>query len=131
MPSPFQLNKTYDLNTLAPAVLGASLKNLKFAGSVTYEIASQYINIPQLHAAIFPVLPIGTPGDYTSYEYHIFKENNKRIVLADLWIDHPSIVLRSNVVINVSINAASSADVISIRDMLILGGYRDITMTVQ
>ena len=118
------LSKTYTFNTKAPAILGASIINAKLIGILDYESALAYDNIDLKYRTIYPLLPLGTPDQPKSSIYYRFQtQSGEKIVLADQWIDQPTIELIDHINFQVTINQASIQDMSRVRDALLALGY--------
>ena len=79
------LGQNYSFNTHAPAILGATLKNLKLVGQITYEQARTMDNVDLRHRQIYTLLPPGTPDNPRQYNYYLF------VTLGVPWIIENSI----------------------------------------
>lgn len=127
----FSVNKTYTFNTLVPAILGLTYKNVTVAGVVDYRTACSFIQPDQMHAAIYPHLPTGTVDDCTKYDYLLLDtEAGGRTCLAVPWINTASVAIVSNESLRVVVKGADANDVTKIRNALIVLGYPDFTIEV-
>ena len=125
----FLMHKTYTFNTLAPAILGASIKNAKLIGILDYDTALSYDNVNLKYRQIFPILPTGTPNQPEKCLYYRFlSESKEKIILADQWIDENSIEVIDHVSFQVNFVDASVEDLSRVRDLLNASGYVNFTM---
>ena len=125
-----RIGKVYTFSTLAPAILGAVIKNAKLISIVDYSSALKYDNIVTKYRTIYPVLPNGTPDSPEDCEYYIFKtESGDSVVFANQWIDENTVELIQHVGIKVNISNGSLTDVNRIRDALNALGVEDFTIT--
>lgn len=128
----YVVGNVYSFNTLAPSVLGASFKNSKILGIVSYEVACTQINVDLMQRAIYPLLPVGTVDNPKKYTYLMIEtESGSTTVLATAWIDQSSVSLVQSVTIHVTVPNVDSSDTIKIRDALRLLGYADFSVTVS
>lgn len=119
MADTLQLNKIFTFNTLAPAILGAQIKNAKLIGIVDYTTANNYMNVDVQFRAVYPALPANTPNRPEMCTYYRFRsESGEPIILADQWIDTNTVTLVEHVNLQVNIANASLSDVSTIRDAL-------------
>lgn len=126
----YTIGQTYNFNTLAPAILGASFQNSKLVGMLSYDQAVKYTNIDQQAQIVYPALPQGTPTDPTSYIYLVFETSAQTtVVLANVWINETTIAPSSSTTITVVIAGVTLADVQPIRNQLLQMGYTQLTMT--
>ena len=127
----FELHKTYNFNTRAPAILSATLEAASVLGIFDYTSALRYISPETKSVNIFPYLPPGTSDDPKKYTYILFKgQSGETTVLAKEWIDESTIVLVISKTIVVTILEASVEDAIRVRDSLILLGLNKITVNI-
>lgn len=121
---PFKLKSAYSFNTLAPSVLGASIKNAKVLGIIDYDIATTLINVELMQRSIYPLLPQGTVDSPASYTFLLLlTESGVKTAIAYEWIDPASIELVESVTITVSIPNVKVSDANVIRDALTLSGF--------
>lgn len=80
------INKYYNFDVYANAILGTRYENARVIGVVDYKVAGKYDNIYIKNKNIYPYLPPGTPSDYTTYKYYIINYKGKEIVIAEEWI---------------------------------------------
>jgi hypothetical protein len=129
MAYPFELNKVYTFNTLAPGLLGSVIKNAKLTGILDFESAIKYDEILFKYRNIYRILPPGTPDRPELCTYYKFKaENNSTIILADQWIDESTVTLIESLNLKVTITNLSLADVPRIRNALLALGYTEFTI---
>jgi hypothetical protein len=132
MAVPFELNSTYNFNTLAPAILGSGFKNVTVLGIIDYTTALKYTSPETNSVNVLPYLPIGTPSDPKKYTYILFKtEAGAKIVLALPWIDQTSVIVVQHQTISVVLNQVIASDVTKIREALVLLGFTSFTITVS
>lgn len=119
-----QIGKTYTFNTVAPAILGAIVKNAKLISILDYTTALALDNIDIKYKSIFPLLPSGTPPDpASSIFYRFISESGEKIILADVWISESTIVVVDFINIQVNIMNAALTDITVIKDALNALGY--------
>lgn len=125
----FNVGSVYSFNTMAPAILTGSYRNVKILGILDYSMAWSYINIDIMQKSVYPLLPVGTPDNPRDYLYVLFMtEGNVKTVLAIPWIDVNSIVETKSVDLYIQIRKANLEDIVKIRDTLRLIGYSDMTI---
>lgn len=129
----FTVGGIYTFDTVAPALLGTTIKNAKLLGLFDYQIAITFDNVEVRHASIRPLLPAGSAFDNPkafSYLY-LLTESGSRIVLAYPWIKEDTIAKTTNQSVVVSINGATANDAVKIRQMLALSGYHSVNIEVK
>lgn len=125
----FEIKKVYTFNTLAPAILGAQIKNARLLGMLDYDGASAYDNIALKFRQIYPVLPNGTPNEPTACIYYWFQgESGDKIILADAWIDMTTVEVVEHINIQVNFTDAKLADMPRIRDAMNALGFRNFVI---
>lgn len=129
MPTTFEIGKIYTVNTLAPALLGVSLKNAKLKSIADFDTAFKLTNIRQIHASLLPVLPNGTPQDPSLGIYYVFNsESNETVVMSQYWLDMNSIILVEDISIVVEISEISVDDIPHIRNAITSLGIHNINI---
>ena len=127
----FQIGKVYSFDTIAPAHLGETFKNVKITGLLDYNNAIKRSNIDVLQSAIRPYLPSGTPNDPRDYTYLLFEtETGNTIAMAYPWIREATIQETINQVVTASIFGASANDAQKIKAILALAGYNNVTLQI-
>ena len=129
----FTVGGIYTFDTVAPALLGTTIKNAKLLGLFDYQIAITFDNVEVRHGSIRPLLPAGSAFDNPkafSYLY-LLTESGSRIVLAYPWIKEDTITKTTNQSVVVSINGATANDAVKIRQMLALSGYHSVNIEVK
>lgn len=115
----FQMNKVYSFNTLAPAILGASIRNAKLISIMDYNTALSYDNVDLKFRTVYPALPIGTPDTPESSVYYRFKsESGENIVIADIWIDEASVEIIEHIRFQATFEQSSLSDMTRVRNAL-------------
>ena len=128
----FQINGKYTFNTLAPNILGAKFENVTLTAILDYHMANSYANVNIKHAEIFPLLPAGTSKDCTSYQYFVFKtQANEKIVLANVWIDEPSITQISLKTITLTFSNVPLSRLDQINEALLFNNLHGYTVMVS
>lgn len=126
----FEIHKTYTFNTLAPSVLGVTIKNAKLLSILDYDTALQYENVELKYRQVFPLLPNGTVDDAKSTVYYLFlAENGEKVIIAESWVDELNITLIEHINLLVSLPNVSLNDITSIRDVLNSMGYTGYEIT--
>lgn len=116
MPLNLQINSTYTFSTLAPAILGAVIKNAKLEMSCGFETAMKFENVVVKYQQVYPALPPGapiTPVDVIFYRF--ITESGERILIAEPWIDSNSVVGVVHLNFTINIVNATNADKNNIR----------------
>lgn len=129
----FTIGGIYTFDTVAPALLGTTIKNARLLALLDYEVAVQFDNIDVRHAAVRPLLPAGSAFDNPkafSYLY-LISETGTRIVLAYPWIKEETISKTTNQSVVITVNDATANDAIRIRQMLALSGYHSVSLEVK
>lgn len=126
----YKLGTTYTFNTKSPVFLGARIERAKLKSIVDVDIARKFAPIDQLHAQVYPTLPVGTPNDPAATEYLIFEALNKStLVLAKSWIEESSVEEVNFVTITVTIPRANLSDIAIVRNALSAANIQDFAIT--
>jgi hypothetical protein len=141
---PTTIGATYRFSTLASAFLGATIERARIDAVLSYSAASTMVkirptsastvystmNLEQLHHAIFPLLPAGTPELLNDYSFVLYtKPDRTQNIIALPWIDELSVQLVVSLNLNVRINNVILNDVEIVRQGLIALGYNSIEIT--
>jgi len=122
----FNIGNIYDFNTLAPSILGASVKRAKLIGILDYSSALKYSNVDLMYRTIYPLLPANTLNDAKNSIYYLFETNNSgNVVYCEQWIDLSSVVLVTTTTYRVTISNSSPQDITTLRDVLNSLGFTD------
>lgn len=116
----FDINKSYNITTLAPTLLGGSYTNLKVRAVFSAEEAVQHREIYSLHQSVMGVVD-SLPQKVSDCTYVLFEmndENKTTLVLANEYIDPYSIVEVNTVNIGIKIYDNTSENVALIRSTL-------------
>jgi len=114
-----QINSTYTFNTLAPALLGAVIKNAVLNAVLDFETATKFENVAVLYEQIYPALPSGSPQSPTGVLFYRFtSESGQKIFIAEPWIDGSSLVVVTNQNFTINIVNATSTDRTNIQTAL-------------
>lgn len=126
------IDKRISFTTVAPTILGASIKNAKLLSILDYTTASTMADIIQKHINLYPYLPQGTPNDYRKYKYlHLELLSGEVAVFGIPWIDEQSIVVNQDITYVVTIPSQSVSDLTIIRNALISNGIDNFTVDVK
>jgi len=128
----FNIGNKYNFNTLIPALLNSSYKNMKVVGIMTASEAiraATYYDIESLHTSAKQVIP--SLPDYTSSLTYILFENTDgdKIPIANEYIDQTSIVLVETVDISITVYNRTTADIAVLRQLLRENGFTNITIS--
>lgn len=127
----FEIGKTYTFNTMAPAVLGVTVKNATLKAIMDYQSACGFTNVDVIQRQVYPLLPPGTPNNTKKYIYYVFTATNgSTLVLANAWVEMPTVEIVNDITITASIPNASLNDVERIRQGLSLMGFRGFNIEV-
>lgn len=130
--SELRINDLVSFNTIAPAVLGAQFKNVRFLGSFGFEVAKAYPDNIILRArTISPILGNSVNKDYRTYTYYLFKDmNEKTTVLAGEWIQTNTLTVTNTQKIIFTITNPTGTSMKELSDYLLLNGY-EFTTSVE
>lgn len=124
MADSLQLRSTYNLSTLAPTILGATLKNVKLTSIVDYDVAIRQDTVDRKFKAIYAVLDVKPVNDPTICTYYVFKtEQGTSVILADVWIDMNSVTLVTSQNFRISVTGTSSADINRLKAAMVALGF--------
>lgn len=126
----FDIGKVYTFNTVAPALLGTTIKNATLEGVLDFKRAMKHENMVLKFRQIYPALPVGTVDNPAAFTYYLFKsEAGADIVFAEPWIDASSIQLIEAINFQVTVPNASLQDMTRVRDALNALGITGYTIT--
>lgn len=124
----FNINKSYNLTTLAPTLLGGDYKDLKVRSLLSASEAVKYREIYSLHEAVKGIVD-SIPDNVNDCTYVLFEMNdiNKTpLLLAIEYIDIYSIVEVETVNIGIKIYNSDSENIALIRTTLKEIGLKDM-----
>src|ERR1700752_2783709 len=114
-----QIGSTYTFNTLAPALLGAVIKNAILDMSCRFDVAMKFENVAIKYEQIYPALPPGAPPSPNGVIFHRFtSESGEKIFIAEPWIDDSSLVAITNLNFTIHVVNATIVDRANVRDAL-------------
>jgi len=123
------IGNVYTFNTLSPSILGVSFINVKLIGIMDYTSALQIENVNVKYRAIYPTLPSGTINDPSvNLYYHFQTQSGEKILLAEQWVDLPTVVLITTVDFKITLTTATVQDMNTIRDVLNGMGYSNFVI---
>jgi hypothetical protein len=118
------IGKTYTFNTVAPSILGTSIKNAKLVAVLDYQTALSFDNIDLKYRSIYPLLPANTQDTPELNIYYRFQtESGEKIIMADIWIQESTIETIEHVNFQILFTQASMKDIPRIKDALNAMGY--------
>jgi len=127
------VNKYYELQTIAPSVLGNTFKNIKLTKILNFQEAIKedtsllYVN-DNVYNSISQN-PIPDIGDMTFYVFE--NANGDKIILSNSWIQPQSIVELSKIsLLTISVTNVTHEDNLIIQDMLRNLGFNNFSVTV-
>ena len=127
----FKIGVRYNLQFNGAPILGTGLKNATLVGIVDYRVASNESNVTTTHVNMIPYLASGVSHDATSLSYLLFEtEAGNRSAYAYPWVVESSIEVAQNKTLSVTIPGASADDAARVKEILSLGGYKNISMSL-
>ena len=125
----FELNKIYNFNTLAPAVLGTSFTNMKVKGIMSASEAMKNRDIYTLHNNLLTTIT-GLPTNVNDLTFILFTNlDGVDTMLALEYIDTFTVVLVSTTNIRIDVLNTTTNDVSILRTRLLELGYTNINIT--
>lgn len=119
--------KQITVQTRAPAILGAELKNVRVDSVLSFPAAMKYRNVHQIHRSVFPFLT-GVKDDPGSYQYVLLKTTSgDNLVVGIPWLVLDSIELVSDVTMVFKIEGYSPERLERIKAQLIAIGETEWT----
>lgn len=129
MATTFQLNKTYNFNTLAPGILNQYYKVQKVIAIFNSKEAVKHRDIQTLHSNVSKVVT-NLPANVSNLTYILFEnDTGDQQVLALEYIDQNSIQEVTTFNIRVDIKNANTNDLALIRKYLMELGYTNLEIT--
>lgn len=116
------VGRHYSFSTHSNPVIQGSFKNARLMSVMDYTTALTYSNIPLLHKQIYPYLPSNTLEDVTKYTFYLFIVNDRKIVIADVWILSGSVEETTGVDYTLKLQNLTTEQLNQIRDQLRLLG---------
>jgi len=125
----FEINKSYNFNTLASTVLGASYNNMKVKGVLTADETVKYREIYTLHTTLQSVI-LALPANPQDCTYILFETTQgDKVVLAQEYIDLLTVVAVTTINIRVDVIDVTTDDIPIIRNRLLELGYTNVNIT--
>jgi len=129
MADTFSINKVYNFDTLAPAILGNDYQSMKVKAMMSSNEAIKYRDIYTLHNNLLPVIT-GLPQNLEDCVYILFENQDKEeMVLALEYIDPFTIkeVITTN--IRIEVFDTNTEDLSVLRSRLLELGYNDFKIS--
>ena len=124
----FELKKTYNFNTLAPAVLGEKYTLMKVKSIMDYSEAVLQKDITTEYETLKPII-LTLPDNVMDLTFILFEDMNKELKLVALeYINLTTIVEVKAVDIRIDVLGVSTSDINIIKTRLIELGYTNITV---
>jgi len=124
----FEINKSYNFNTLAPTIIGNEYNNMRVKGIMDSTQAIKYRDVYTLHNNLVGVIT-GLPTNITDIVFVLFEnQDGTDVILGLQYIDQASIIEVTSINININVRNVSSADMGIIRTSLLELGYNDLSM---
>ena len=125
----FTVGARYTFDTVAPAILGATIKNAKLQAIVNFDFANTISNMTLEHHRMRAYMPAGSAFDDPSQFAYliIMTETGSRMAIAYPWIKESTISKITATAAIITIIGVGSSDVVKIRNLLALAGYNNIT----
>jgi len=125
------INAYYNFDTLVPAILGGTRKNVMLKAIVGYDIAVKYDNVDLKTRTISPSLPVGTPKNPRKYTYLLFRDSGGATeVMAFEWVNSASIIVATTVKAVITLPSINASDINKVRDNLTLMGFHDFNIEI-
>jgi len=125
------LNSYVNFTLANAAILGNGYSDAQVLGILDYDSANAYGNMAQLHAAIYPSLPPGTPNDYTAYPYlKILTASGQKTAVGLPWIVDSSFVIQQAAKLTIVLDSVNPADQTNIKLALSALGLTNFTITL-
>lgn len=123
----WKLSATYGFTTVNTPKLPSSYTLVKLVGMVSYSAAVR-IDGNELYTkwrVIYPTLPEGTPDTPVNCEWLVFEsQSGETIVLADVWINGPSVVPVDFTQATVTVTDTNNAQMMALRDFMSKSGMK-------
>ena len=125
----FVVGAHYTFDTIAPAILGATIKNAKVLAVVNFDFANTISNMTLEHHRMRAFMPNGSAFDDPSlFSYLIvLTETGSRMAIAYPWIKEATIAKITTTAATITVVGVDSSDLVKIRNLLALAGYRNVT----
>ena len=129
MSTNFQLGSVYSFDMWPVALLGANFKNATVTGILDEKSARRFISTRELHANIFPTLPVGTPNNPAAYNYlQITTQQGVDTVIGIAWIKDASVQLILSTTYKVLVGDITASDLPRLRNALLQSGFNNISI---
>jgi hypothetical protein len=126
------IGTVYSFQTLAPAILGQKITNVKLTAVVDFNTATRFANIVSQYGNITPHLPAGTPRNMQKYIYYVFEtQNGEKKVYADVWIDNATVVVVGGTILKVTVYNADDGAAQAVREFLLSRGNSQISVELE
>lgn len=125
------LDKDIGFTVYPKSIIKDDFSNVKLL-SVTSHDTALGINLAELHAKVYPLLPEGSSNNFKDYLYLVVRLPSgvtKAIGLP--WIEPESFKIHTTTDINVTIHNVDSTQVETIKKILSANGYNKLTISIS
>lgn len=125
----FTVGAHYTFDTIAPAILGARIKNAKVQAVVNFDFANTVGNMTLEHHRMRAYMPAGSAfDDPSAFSYLIVQtETGSRMAIAYPWIKEATIAKITTTAATITVIGVDASDLVKIRNVLALAGYSNVT----
>lgn len=128
----FTIGTYYSLQFYGPAILGVGLTRAKLIAVADFTMAAQVSNVATQHVSVLGYLPSGASRDVSSLSFLIFEtDSGARAAYAYPWIVESSITVAQEKKITAVISGAGADDLARIKDVLVLAGYSNVSLSLN
>lgn len=128
-PSTIVIQSLVNFSTYEPSILGDGFTGARVLSILDSDDAQRFINPGQLHAALWPKLPSGTPNDFTAYPYLKVRTQAGTVTAVGLpWIVDETYELAERSKLTIVVGSASPQDQNNIRQALSAIGIQSFTI---
>lgn len=127
-----ELGTTISFDVHPSSILGNGFNKMKALAILDGDTAMQWIDVPSMHANVYPTIADMVDDDPYSYYYLKLRGVDGQITCVGIpWIVKESIEVHESLTLKLTIENVKQADVSAIRDSLSANGFRAVDIKVM
>ena len=127
----FNIGSYYNMQFYGPAILGIGLTRAKLVAIVDFGMASMVSNVATQHASVLAYLPPGSARDVSTLSFLVFEtDTGARAAYAYAWVNESTIAVAQDKKVTAVIAGVGADDLARIKEVLVLAGYQNVSMSL-